>query len=158
MLSWTVFAFSEIKIDQSTTSFTDFENTFGYIFMGILYFTIGVNLLYLIPSKIYEIYCIIKSVFVKIIGWCKHKVKIEAKMNRYANKSESNIQPLPNISISRNADNEWIVDFVSKSKKKILERETMNLQEEQKINSSQREFLPQLKTNEEHKRPRFKRI
>ena len=157
MLSWTVFAFSEIKIDQSTTSFTDFENSFGHIFFGIFYATIGVNLIYLIPSKMCEVYCIIKRIFLKIIRWCKYKVNIKAKLSRHAHKFEKNTQWLPKSSNSQNIDNEWIIEVVSKSKQNNLEREITKLQEGERINPYHRDFLAHLNINEENKIPRITR-
>ena len=119
--------------------------------MGIVYFTIGVNLAYLIPSKIYEIYWIIK----KIIRWCKNKVKIEAKIRKEAHNPQKNISQLPKHSTSQTTDNECLVEVVPKWKQRCIERERKNERENMKTIPNDQELFIRYENNEENNRSQF---
>ena len=142
-----VFAFSEIKIDQSSGSFTDSENKFSDIFVDIFYLTIGINFAYLYSIKIYEIYWIIK----KIIRWYKYKVNIEAKISKEAHNPQNNTTQLPQNFTSQTTDNECLVHVVPKWRQRCLERERKNEQEDERMNPYHRDFLKKYEVQEENK-------
>ena len=153
ILSWMTFAFSEVKVDQSSTNVTDFENTFGNIFLYILYFSIWVNLVYLVPTKIYEFYLIIK----KIIWWCKNKEKTKEKIRNEVNNLQNNVNPPPQLSTPQIEDNQCFIEFAPKRKQWYLERERMNEQEKHKIDFYNWEFLKKYEVHKENKNTRSKR-
>ena len=147
------FAFSEVKVDQSNTHTSDYENTFGNIFLGILYFSTWVNFVYIIPTKLYEIYLIIK----KFVLWLKSKLNIKEKIVNEANYSKKNISRLPQKFTSQITDNKCFIEVTPKRKQFYFEREWKNEQEDHKIKPYNWEFLKKYETHKENYKPRSKR-
>ena len=61
---------------------------------------------YLIPSKIYEIFCIVRKIVKNIIRWIKYKVKIDAKISKHAHNSENIVHQQPESTFSQSTDNQ----------------------------------------------------
>ena len=77
ILSWLTFAFSEVNDDKSLSNVSNLQLYFGFIFLGVIGFVIVINLIYLIPLKMIEIFMMI----VRIIQKWRNDPKIAPKPN-----------------------------------------------------------------------------
>ena len=78
--TWLWFFFDEIKSEQNSNSITSFQDNVGYAFIGIIWLVIIVNILYLVPMKMYEIYILFKKIFVTTLSKLKLLFKNKPKV------------------------------------------------------------------------------